>query len=105
MWIDSDLFDDFDDVDDADLAADDALTDEESTLLDDPLAVLADPDTISLPDLTDSDALFSPDEAVIKPLSVLDLRKEFDQLRFCGGCDCGSSPATCGAAHFCRWQY
>jgi hypothetical protein len=93
MWIDSDLFDDVDDVDDID----DTESTDDDALPDDPLADLA--------DLADGDDLLPPNEGVTKPLSVLDLRKEFGQLRFSGGCDCSFTPATCGLAHFCRWQY
>lgn len=25
-------------------------------------------------------------------------------VKFAGGCDCGYSPGTCGAGHFCRWS-
>lgn len=105
MWIDSDLFDDFDDVDDIDdveSTDDDTLTDDEQAVIDDPLA---DRDTTHLDDLESGDDLLPPDEGVAKPLSVLNLHKEFGQLRFSGGCDCGFSPATCGSGHFCRWQY
>jgi len=27
------------------------------------------------------------------------------EIKFCNGCDCGFTPATCGAGYACRWTY
>lgn len=109
MIIDFDFLDDWDDLDDGTAAIDE----QELTGFDDG----DETDLTNLPmesnelnwpsshDITQDDGSFDIDGEDSQPTSTLSPHRQFAQLRFGGGCDCGYNPLTCCAGYACRWQY